>query len=63
MKEILLLLMEGLVHWKKSLILILVKQKQNLLSLHYNGDNSSLLVNRKEIYKFKADNKDDNFST
>ena len=30
------------------------------LSLQYNGDNSYLLVNRKE---FKADNKNVNFST
>ena len=28
------------------------------LSLHYNGDNSYLIVNGKEIYKFKGSNKD-----
>ena len=33
------------------------------LSLHYNHDNSYLFVNRKEIYKFKADDKNVNFPT
>ena len=33
------------------------------LSLHYSQDNSSLFVNGKEIYRFKADNKDVNFPT
>ena len=32
------------------------------LSLHYNGDNF-LLVNRKEIYKFKVHNENTNFPT
>ena len=31
-------------------------------SLHYNTDNSYLFVNGKEIFKFKADNKNVNFS-
>ena len=31
------------------------------LRLHYNGDNSYLFVNEREIYKFKASNKNDNF--
>ena len=31
------------------------------LSLHYNADNRHLFVNRKEILKFKADNKNVNF--
>ena len=31
--------------------------------MHYNADNSYLFVNGKEIYKFKADNKDENFPT
>ena len=31
------------------------------LSLHYNGDNSYLFVNEKEIFKCKADNKNVNF--
>ena len=30
--------------------------------MHYNGDNSYFFVNVKEIYKFKADNKNINFS-
>ena len=33
------------------------------LSLHYNADSSYLLVNGKEIFKFKADNKNVNFLT
>ena len=33
------------------------------LSLHYNVDNSYLFVNVKEIFKFKADNKNVNFPT
>ena len=33
------------------------------LSLHYNGDNSYLIVSRKEICKFKADSKNVDFST
>ena len=31
------------------------------LNLHYNADNRYLLVNRKQIFKFKADNKNVNF--
>ena len=33
------------------------------LSLYYNADNSYLFVNGKEIFKFKADNKNINFPT
>ena len=33
------------------------------LSLHYNADNSYLFVNGKEIFKFRADNKNVNFPT
>ena len=33
------------------------------LSLLYNADNSYLFVNRKETFKFKADNKNVNFPT
>ena len=33
------------------------------LNMHYNADNSYLFVNRKEIFKFKADNKNVNFPT
>ena len=34
---------------------------QFLLILHYNADNSFLFVNGKEIFKFKADNKNVSF--
>ena len=43
-------LMEALVHQRKSLVLILMKQTQNF------GDHSYLLVDGKEIFKVKADN-------
>ena len=33
------------------------------LSLHYNADNSYLFVNGKEIFKFKANNRNVNFPT
>ena len=33
------------------------------LNFHYNGDNSHLFVNGKEIFKCKADNKNGNFLT
>ena len=33
------------------------------LSLHYNFDNGYLLVNGKEIFKFKTDNRNVNFPT
>ena len=40
---------------KKCIQLILVQLKKRFsLSLHYNGDNSYLFVNGKEIIKFKA---------
>ena len=31
------------------------------MSLHYHGDNSYFFVNRKDIYKFKENNKNVNF--
>ena len=31
--------------------------------MHYNGDNSCLFFSGKEIFKFKADNKNGNFLT
>ena len=34
-----------------------------ILSLHYNRGNTYLFVNGKEIFKFKASNKNDNFPT
>ena len=33
------------------------------MNLHYNGDNSYIFVNGKEIYKFKASNENVNFPT
>ena len=59
----LLVLMEALVHQNKSLVLILVKQKQIFFCLHYNYDNSYLFVNGKRIYKFKSSNGNNNFPT
>ena len=49
--------MEALVHQKKSLT------TKFCLSLHYNAINSYLFVKEKEIFKFRADNKDVNFLT
>ena len=47
---------------EKNLILILVKQRQFFFLIsYYNADNSCLIVNGNEIYKFKASNKNDNF--
>ena len=57
MRDVILVLMENLVpQEKKSLVLVLVKQKHNFvcLSLFYNGDNSYLFVHGKELYNFKA---------
>ena len=56
-------LMKNLIHQRKNLVLILVKQPKFCLSFHYNADNSCLFVNGKEIFKFKADNKTVNFPT
>ena len=54
---------EALHHQKKSLRLILLNQLQNFvcLSLHYNAANSCLFVNGKEVFEFKAANKNVNF--
>ena len=49
--------MTGLVLHNKILILILVKKIQICSSLHYNHDNSYLLVSGKGIFEFKVDNK------
>ena len=54
--------MEAFVYQKKGLVLILVNTKC-CLSLHYSGNYSYLFVNEKEIYKFKANNKNVNFQT
>ena len=53
--------MEALVHQKRSLVLVLVKNTKCCWTLHYNVDSSYLLVNGKEIFKFKADNENINF--
>ena len=55
--------MEAWVHQRKSLVLVLLKQTQFFLSLHYNAGDSYLFVDGKEIFKFKADNKNVNFTT
>ena len=48
---------------KKKLLLILMKQKKNCLNWNYNIDNSYSFIKRKEIYKFKDENKNVNFPT
>ena len=48
---------------KKFSINFTKKNTKCCLSLHYNADNSYLLVNGKEIIKFKDDNKNVNFPT
>ena len=49
---------------EKKLSISFSKAKTNFsLSLHYNVNNSYLFVNRKEIYKLKADNENINFLT
>ena len=58
-----MVLMEALGHQIKRLVLILLKQTNICLSLHYNVDNSYLFVNGKEIFKFRDDNKNVNFPT
>ena len=62
MKVQLMVLMEALVHQRKVLSINFSKANTKFfLSLHYNADNSYLFVNRKEIFKFKADNENINF--
>ena len=53
--------MVTLVHQKKININFNKAKTKLFLSLHYNSDNSYLFVNGKEIYKFKASNKNNNF--
>ena len=56
-KEILLVLIEALVDQKKKISVSFSKAKtKSYLSLYYNGGNSYLFVNRKEMLKFKANN-------
>ena len=54
------MLRKSLVHEKKNINFSKAKTKF-YLSQHYNSDNSYLLVNGKEVYKFKASNKNINF--
>ena len=53
--------MEALVHQKKNNINFSKVNTKFCLSLHYNVHNSYLFVNGKEIYKFKASNKNNTF--
>ena len=56
--------MEALVHQKKKCSINFSKANTKFcLSLHYTAGNSYLFVNGKEIFKFKADNKNVNFLT
>ena len=58
--------MENLDLQRKNLVLNVLKQTQNVTlqkSLHCNADNSYLFVNRKQIFKFKADNENIIFRT
>ena len=48
---------------KKFSINFCKTNKKFYLSLHYNADNSYLFVNGKQIFQFKADNKNPNFPT
>ena len=53
--------MEAFVHQKKININFSKAKTKFCLSFHYNNDKSYLFINRKEIYKFKASNKNVNF--
>ena len=48
---------------KKFLVNFTKENTKFCLSLHCNADNSYLFVNGKEIFKFKADDKNVNFPT
>ena len=54
--------MEALVNQRKSINFCKANTKF-CLSFHYSADNSYLFVNGKEIFKFKADNKNVKFLT
>ena len=43
--------------------IVICLSTESCSSLHYNGDNSYLFVNGKEIFKFKADIENVNFQT
>ena len=53
----------SLFHKKKSSIHFTIANRKFCLSLNYNVENSYLFVNGKEIFKFKANNKNVNFPT
>ena len=56
--------MEALVHQKKRFRINFTNANTKFcLSLHYNAGNSYLFANGKEIFKFKASNKNVNFAT
>ena len=60
----LMVMMEALFHQKKQFDINFNKANTKFcLSLYYNDDNKYLFVNGKEIFKFKADNKNVNFQT
>ena len=63
MKVQLLVLIETLVHQKKLDINFSKAKTKFCLSLHYKADNSYLFVSWKEIYKFKASNKNNKFQS
>ena len=48
---------------EKMFSIIFSKALKNLIKFYYNVDNSCLFLNEKEIYKFKADNKNNTFPT
>ena len=58
-----MILIEALVKHKKRLVLILVKHSQNFVWVCISTVIIYWFVNRKEIYKFKANNGIVNFST
>ena len=63
MKEILLVLMEALVHQKTYSVSFNKERKNFCLSLHYNADSRYLFVHAKEMFKSKAENKKVDFPT
>ena len=57
-----MVLMEALDYQRKKCIHFSKANKRFWLSLCYNTDDSYLFVNIKETFKFKADNKNVNFT-
>ena len=59
-----MVLMEALYHQKKKVCInFTTANKKLFLNLHDNADNSYLFATGKEIFKFKAGNKNVNFPT